>query len=470
MQESNGVEVDGGEVLDLEGFDDKCESQSSEGDKKLLAMMRAFRELDRATEDVDAIQIPNDLREKMQNVLTLLIRNFSTWLQGDSALFAESERLNSVWQTIVGIETKSQNSKPVFLFKDGLVTSAVKRGQLLIIEDFDLPNQAVVERLNSLLEPTPSFSITEDITMQSAGDGSLRQDGARPTQNIPILPSFQVIATVHSDSPSAKLNLSPATRSRFTEIHVQAYSRQDLVDIVTALFTTKLHEPLQQIQTAVELMFILRDEVHLADSHGHGEQDPDIHKLFRMVHFVLKHDQQMHLVRRVWLAARFFYFDSSMTSRGDFQEELQKQCVESLKSRAQKGAHLRQLLDTCSESVLVEIDHIFLQPKSEHGAFLLDDDEQTHGDETLDTIIQPIKGSDLTYSLKYTGVIFKSHKPLNLKDELGCVPIKSFVNQVCVSLVPKIPLCMCLDIVMSNIAVLARAFGAFHCYISCLLH
>jgi hypothetical protein len=146
-----------------------------------------------------------------------------------------------------------------------------------------------------------------------------------------------------------------------------------------------------------------------------------------------------------------------MSSRGDFQEELQKQCIESLKSRAQKGAHLRQLLETCSDSILKEINHIFTHPKSEHGAFLLDDDEQIDGVGTLDTIIKPVNGSDLTYSLKYTGVIFKTHKPLDLKNELGCVPIQSFVNQVCVFLVLQIPLCMCLDSVLPNVA--SACFG-----------
>ena len=40
----------------------------------------------------------------------------------------------------------------------------LKRGGVAVLEDFDLPSQAVTERLNSLFEPAPEFFLTEDIS------------------------------------------------------------------------------------------------------------------------------------------------------------------------------------------------------------------------------------------------------------------------------------------------------------------
>ena len=51
-----------------------------------------------------------------------------------------------------------------FKFHDGEFTRAVKTGCPVILEDFDFPSQSVTERLNSVLEPDPSFSVSEDVT------------------------------------------------------------------------------------------------------------------------------------------------------------------------------------------------------------------------------------------------------------------------------------------------------------------
>src|SRR4051812_12941111 len=63
--------------------------------------------------------------------------------------------------------------EPVFLFKDGCVTKAAKLGQTLILEDLDLASQGVMERLNPLLETSPSYAVTEDVTL-SARDATGR--------------------------------------------------------------------------------------------------------------------------------------------------------------------------------------------------------------------------------------------------------------------------------------------------------
>ncbi|CAF2953951.1 unnamed protein product [Rotaria sp. Silwood2] len=120
-----------------------------------------------------------------------------------------------------------QGKSNIFLFQDGPVTTAVKEGKILVLEDINEPSQAVIERLNSLFETEPSFILYEDFTAQ---ESTTRTTNVNPQRaKIPILPTFQVFATVHTDEKTEnRLQLSAATRSRMTEIRVQSYDTKEL--------------------------------------------------------------------------------------------------------------------------------------------------------------------------------------------------------------------------------------------------
>ena len=105
----------------------------------------------------------------------------------------------------------AQLGEALFLYKDGKITTAAKLAQSILLENIELPPQAVVERLNSLLESERTFSLTEDITLQN---------NANLSNRIELLSSFCVFATAYVHSNTAKIPLSPAIRSRFTEIWV----------------------------------------------------------------------------------------------------------------------------------------------------------------------------------------------------------------------------------------------------------
>ena len=93
-------------------------------------------------------------------------------------------------------------SRPIFDFRDGPVTIASKQSRPLFLEDYDLPSQAVTERLNSLLEPEPHLCIQEDL-MSNGQDNTIElQEG------------FQVIATIHQKRAGQRIKVSPATLSR----------------------------------------------------------------------------------------------------------------------------------------------------------------------------------------------------------------------------------------------------------------
>jgi hypothetical protein len=101
------------------------------------------------------------------------------------------------------------------LFRDGPLTTAAMLACPVLLEDLDQPNQAVTERANCMLEPNPSFSLAEDVSLEG-------------NTAVPLLAGFQVFATVHRAVGSQQIGLSSATRSRFTEINVAPYSGDEL--------------------------------------------------------------------------------------------------------------------------------------------------------------------------------------------------------------------------------------------------
>ena len=102
--------------------------------------------------------------------------------------FVMENQITIIEQCLKHVKNTKQGdrSKPLFLFKDGPVNKCAKYGNLLCLEDFDAPSQAVTERLNSLLESDPSINIAEDINF-TIGKSS----------NIRIPERFDVIATIH---------------------------------------------------------------------------------------------------------------------------------------------------------------------------------------------------------------------------------------------------------------------------------
>ncbi|CAF5168894.1 unnamed protein product, partial [Rotaria sp. Silwood1] len=178
-------------------------------------------------------------------------------------------------------------TKPIFLFNDGPVTMAAKRGGILFLEDLDLPSQAVIERLNSMLEPSPTFALTEDITSH-AEKGQL---------DITLSNQFQIFASVHQEQAHQILKLSPATRSRFTEIYIPAYVERDLQILVKSeLNKHKVH--INQIDSLVEIMFSLRRKLR---DDPEWKLDNDIQLLFRWTDFITSHHQSIYIVDGVFV-------------------------------------------------------------------------------------------------------------------------------------------------------------------------
>jgi MoxR-like ATPase len=133
----------------------------------------------------------------------------------ENELFAE---LNTVYDTILQNYQKLQS---IFEWSDGPLVEAMKRGDTFLLDEISLAEDAVIERLNSVLEPSRSLVLAEKTTSDSEDSRVIIADE-----------SFQLFATMNPGGDFGKRELSPALRSRFTEIWVTPISESSDVDMV----------------------------------------------------------------------------------------------------------------------------------------------------------------------------------------------------------------------------------------------
>ncbi|KAI4291432.1 midasin [Pancytospora philotis] len=86
-------------------------------------------------------------------------------------------------------------------WRDGVLVRAMRGGNALLIDEINLAEDAVLERMNSVLEDERMLYVTETSCDVRAADG------------------FRVVATMNPGGDYGKRELSPALRNRFTEIY-----------------------------------------------------------------------------------------------------------------------------------------------------------------------------------------------------------------------------------------------------------
>jgi len=108
----------------------------------------------------------------------------------------------------------------MFEWHDGPLIQAMMSGGVFLLDEISLADDSVLERLNSVLEPSRTMVLAErggesaDIASVTGADG------------------FQIVATMNPGGDYGKKELSPAMRNRFTEIWVPSVDqRQDLETI-----------------------------------------------------------------------------------------------------------------------------------------------------------------------------------------------------------------------------------------------
>ena len=88
------------------------------------------------------------------------------------------------------------------------MVKAMRNGYMLLLDEANLADPAVLERLNSLLEPTRQLTLAE-----KGGSGA---------EVVTANKEFRLVATMNPGGDYGKRELSPALSNRFTQIWVPA--------------------------------------------------------------------------------------------------------------------------------------------------------------------------------------------------------------------------------------------------------
>ncbi|KEF59451.1 uncharacterized protein A1O9_04295 [Exophiala aquamarina CBS 119918] len=135
-----------------------------------------------------------------------------------AARFANLPKSNYDQEAVERLRTSLGAYQSLFAWGDGSLVRSMKTGEHFLLDEISLADDSVLERLNSVLEPSRSILLAEK--------GSV--------DNFVIAhPSFQFLATMNPGGDYGKRELSAALRNRLTEIWVPPLSQEaDILPVV----------------------------------------------------------------------------------------------------------------------------------------------------------------------------------------------------------------------------------------------
>ena len=129
-------------------------------------------------------------------------------------------------------QMRMQRSAALFLWYDGPMVQAMRQGDFVLLDEISLADDSVLERLNSVLEPSRTLVMAEKGAETLEDVKLIAQDG------------FQMLATMNPGGDYGKKELSPALRNRFTEIWVPLVThRQDIFEIINDRWSSDSLKP-----------------------------------------------------------------------------------------------------------------------------------------------------------------------------------------------------------------------------------
>lgn len=133
-----------------------------------------------------------------------------------------------------GLADRMRSTTALFEWHDGPLVQAMRGGDLILLDEISLADDSVLERLNSVLEPSRTLVLAEK--------GGLDLDDIRVVGQA----GFEILATMNPGGDFGKKELSPALRNRFTEIWVPAVDdATDLLHIISSRWTREHRDRLE---------------------------------------------------------------------------------------------------------------------------------------------------------------------------------------------------------------------------------
>ena len=138
-------------------------------------------------------------------LIDLAIRTVNCHLNSETSDFLGSLRPTRT-------SDKTEKSAP-FEWVDGPLVEVMKHGGIFLVDEISLADDSVLERMNSVLEPSRSLTLVEGGSLET----NLSQDNS-DWYKIKAHETFQFIATMNPGGDFGKKELSPALRNRLVEI------------------------------------------------------------------------------------------------------------------------------------------------------------------------------------------------------------------------------------------------------------
>lgn len=123
--------------------------------------------------------------------------------------------------------TQAGENRPAWEFSEGYIPRALRNGWWVILDEVNLAEPQVLERLNPVLEMPPTLVLTEH-------DGRRFGSGG----DVPISENFRLFGTMNPSEYAGRATLSPAFRDRWGIWgHIGKPSETELLDMLRCLVT-----------------------------------------------------------------------------------------------------------------------------------------------------------------------------------------------------------------------------------------
>jgi len=139
--------------------------------------------------------------------------------------------------------------KALFEWADGSLVQAMRHGDYYLLDEISLADDAVLERMNSVLDPQRSILLAEKGTTEAL---------------VTAEAGFQFLSTMNPGGDFGKKELSPALRNRFTEIWIPSITDSD--DILLIVQSKLKPEAVNLAHSMVEFACWFSIEFHGSNS------------------------------------------------------------------------------------------------------------------------------------------------------------------------------------------------------------
>jgi len=127
-------------------------------------------------------------------------------------------------EAAAAVKESAARARAPFEWVDGPLVEAMRAGDMILVDELNLADDAVLERLNSVLEPSRTVTLAE-----KGGGGA---------EVVVAHPAFRILATMNPGGDHGKKELSPALQNRFTAVWVPSVRGSDEL---RGIVSTRLH-------------------------------------------------------------------------------------------------------------------------------------------------------------------------------------------------------------------------------------